>query len=118
MTTYQSATAFDTAEKRAVSRHRVLLGAKLVYGGHAFTPECMIRNLTDRGCSVRIAPGLQLPPVVSLIDMGAGHAYGAHVVWQRNGFAGLAFTSVRDLNTSGAGDPLRRLWVDALPRGR
>ena len=113
-----AAPALDRAEQRSVARNRVLLPAKLVYGNHAFTPECLIRNLTDRGASVRLAPGLQLPPVVSLIDMGAGHAYGAHVVWQRNGFAGLAFTSVRDLNTAGPGDPLRKLWMDALPRGR
>ena len=111
-----AALAQDTVEKRAVSRHRVLLGAKLVWGQNAFTPECVIRNLTPRGCSVRISPELRLPPALALIDMGAGHAYGAHVVWQRSGFAGLAFTSVRDLATSTKGDPLRQLWIDALPR--
>ena len=113
-----AAPVLDQAEKRAVSRNRVLLNAKLVWGQNAFTPECVIRNLTDRGCSVRLPQGLPLPPVVSLIDMGAGHGYSAHVVWQRSGFAGLAFTAVRDLNTAGPGDPLRRLWLDAIPRGR
>jgi hypothetical protein len=106
----------DTAEKRSVSRNRVLLVGKLVYGGTAFTPECAIRNITDRGASVRLSPGLQLPPSVSLIETGSGRAYQADVVWQRSGFAGLAFTSVRDLSTSGPGDPLRRLWIDLLPR--
>ena len=60
-----AALAQDTVEKRAVSRHRVLLGAKLVWGQNAFTPECVIRNLTPRGCSVRISPELRLPPVLS-----------------------------------------------------
>ena len=108
----------DRAEQRSVTRNRVLLVGKLVYGACAFTPECAIRNITDRGASVRLAPGLQLPRVVSLIETASGRAYEAHVVWQRSGFAGLAFTSVRDLSTSGPGDPLRRLWVDGLPRGR
>ena len=108
----------QTADKRSVSRNRVLLVGKLVYGGTAFTLECAIRNITDRGASVRLSPGLQLPRSVSLIETATGRAYQADVVWQRSGFAGLAFTSVRDLSASGPGDPLRRLWIDALPRDK
>ena len=111
-----AAPVLDQAEQRSVARNRVLLVGKLVYGGTAFTPECAIRNITERGASIRLSPGLRLPPVVSLIETATGRAYEGHVVWQRNGFAGLAFTSVRDLSTSGPGDPLRRLWIDTLPR--
>jgi hypothetical protein len=59
-----------------------------------------------------------LPPQVSLIETGSGRAYDARVVWQRSGFVGLAFAGVRDLRLSGPGDPLRRIWLDLLPRGR
>ena len=113
-----AAPVLDQADKRSVSRNRVLLVGKLVYGGTAFTLECAIRNITDRGASVRLSPGLQLPRSVSLIETATGRAYEAQVVWQRSGFAGLAFTSVRDLAASGAGDPLRRLWIDLLPRDK
>src|SRR3712207_5061278 len=113
-----AAPALDHAEQRSVARNRVLLVGKLVYGGTAFTPECAIRNITDRGASVRLSPGVQLPRSVSLIETAAGRAYQADVVWQRSGFGGLAFTSVRDLGAAGPGDPLRRLWIDLLPRDK
>ena len=113
-----AALAQDTVEKRAVSRHRVLLGAKLVWGQNAFTPECVIRNLTPRGAAIRMEPGLALPGHVALIELAIGRAHEARVAWHRNGFVGLEIVSTRDLRSAGSNDPLRQLWIDRLPRVR
>ena len=114
-----AAPLLEQPEKRSAPPNRVLLVGKLVYGQNAFTPECAIRNITEHGAAVRLgAPDLMLPPQVSLIETGSGRAYDCKVVWQRSGFAGLAFTGMRDLRASGPGDPLRRIWLDLLPRGR
>jgi hypothetical protein len=108
----------EVVEKRALPRQRVLLRAILAFGGHAFTPEAVIRNMTSGGAAVRLEPGLALPSRLHLIELSSGRAHEARVVWQRNGFVGLELLETRELASAGAGDPLRQLWVDRQPRVR
>jgi len=112
------AAAADIVEKRSRPRDRVLAPALLVYGDYAFTPTGVIRNLTRTGASVRLESELRLPDRLWLIELAEGRAHDARVVWRRSAFVGLAFTASRDLRSTGAGDPLRQLWIDRLPRVR
>ena len=104
------------AEKRSEPRNRVVQPAILVYGDYAFTPNCVIRNLTSRGGAVRLESELRLPETLVLIELASGRAHSARVVWARSGFVGLEFTASRDLRSAGSHDPLRQLWIDRLPR--
>jgi hypothetical protein len=108
----------ETAEQRSEPRNRVLLGGFLVFGDYAFTPNCVIRNLTGRGAAVRLEGELRLPDTVTIVELTTGRAHSARVVWARNGFVGLAFTASRDLRSAGSHDPLRQLWIDRIPRTR
>lgn len=50
-------------EHRALSRNRVLLAARFVYGDkRQFTPECTIRDIAAAGAAVRFDSDLPLPP--------------------------------------------------------
>ena len=104
------------AEKRSEPRNRVVQAGILVYGDYAFTPNCVIRNLTSCGAAVRLESELRLPDTISIIELASGRAHSARVVWSRSGFVGLAFTASRDLRSAGSHDPLRQLWIDRLPR--
>jgi hypothetical protein len=108
----------EFVEQRAQPRRRVIAPAILAFGGNAFTPDCVIRNLTPRGAAVRMEPGLALPGHVALIELAIGRAHEARVAWHRNGFVGLEIVSTRDLRSAGSNDPLRQLWIDRLPRVR
>jgi hypothetical protein len=113
-----AATVQDVAEKRAEPRNRVLLSAILAYDGYAFTPNCVIRNLTSKGAAIRLESPLRLPETVTLIELTTGRAHTARVVWKRSGFAGLELTATRDLRQAGSNDAQRQLWIDRLPRAR
>ena len=95
------------AEKRSEPRSRVVQQGVLVWGDYAFTPSCVIRNLTARGAAVRMESELRLPETVTLIEIGAGKAHSARVVWARSGFVGLELVATRDLRMAGSHDPLR-----------
>ena len=104
------------AEKRSEPRNRVVQQGVLVYGDYAFTPTCVIRNLTGNGAAVRLESELRLPERLTLIELGSGKAHSARVVWARSGFVGLELAATRDLRMAGSHDPLRQLWIDRLPR--
>lgn len=98
-------------EKRALKRNRVLLAANFVFGDQRqFTPECTIRNLTDRGAAVRFDSQLPLPPVLELVETRSGRAHRAQIIWRRNGWIGLELSETRDLRAPSS-DPVRRLWA-------
>ena len=105
------------ADKRSEPRCRVVLNALLAWGpDHAFTPDCIIRNLTAHGAAIRIAESERLPADLVLIELKAARAHAARVVWRRGGFAGLQFKGSRDLREARPADPHRILWLDRQAR--
>ncbi len=102
------------AEQRRAERHRALLGAKLVYGDGAFTVDCVVRDLSATGARIKVPEGQAVPEKVFLVELRAGIAYAARVVWKRHPLIGLAFTAQRDLRQ--ADTPLllfmKRLWIE------
>jgi hypothetical protein len=114
---HTSPAAVAADEKRSEPRGRVVLNALLAWGSdHAFTPECVIRNLTSGGAAVRFSDPLRLPAELTLIELKAARAHTVRVVWRRAGFVGLAITATRDLTAARPGDPHRQLWLDRQPR--
>jgi hypothetical protein len=103
-----------STDGRRAERHRTLLGAKLVYGDGAFTLDCVLRDLSATGARVKVPDGLAVPDTVFLVEMRAGVAYAARVVWKRHPLIGLAFIEQRDLRQ--ADTPLllfmKRLWTE------
>lgn len=110
--------AVDVACRRERPRQRVLLAGKIVQG-NGLSPDCTIRNLTDAGAQIRVAPGQAIPDAFHLIEIRSGMAYRAEVAWRTPSTAGLKFSDRIDLSQAGGAAPvhLRTLWLGCAQRG-
>jgi len=84
-------------EARRTPRKRVILGAKVVYNEGAYTLDCRIRDLSDGGARIVLAPGQIIPTRVILIDTRNSIAYEAEVIWLKAPEFGLKFLSRNSL---------------------
>ena len=98
--------------------NRVLMEGKLTYALGARSIDCTIRDLSDTGARVRLAGAEPMPEQVVLIQMRSGVAFDATVAWSRDRDLGLTFTGSHRLDEDcpPAMAPLRRLWLEHLPR--
>lgn len=113
----QAANDNRAQDRRAIARHRVLMGGKVAWMDNFLSGDCTIRDLSDVGARVELATEV-LPRDPVLIVVRSGLAHEARTVWARGRVAGLEFVRTYDLD---AAIPdrlarLRRLWIDNLPR--
>jgi hypothetical protein len=85
------------AELRRTARKRVILGAKIVYNEGSYTHDCRIRDLSEGGARIVLAPGLVIPTRVVLIDTRNAIAYESEVAWLKAPEFGLRFLSTHSL---------------------
>jgi hypothetical protein len=90
-------------DRRRWPRKRVVLRGKVVYNEGAYTADCLIRNLSDRGAYITVDRGVSIPTHVYLIDIRAGLAHAAEVASIRTNAFGLHF--LRTLDLSSLSDP-------------
>ena len=76
---------------------------------------CLIVDLSDAGMKLRLDRGGALPREVVVVDVAAGVAYPATVVWQRGQEAGLRQTGVKSLRGLAPARlmPARDAWLRA-----
>lgn len=91
---------------------------KLAYGAGAFSIDCVISDLSEKGARVQVQQGATIPEDVYLVHLRARTAYESKVVWRRDNYAGLEFAASHDLETATAPElKLMRLYcVDHAPR--
>lgn len=82
--------------RRAV-RKRVILGAKVVYNEGAYSVDCRIRDLSDGGARIILAPGLVIPTRLILIDTRNSIAYESEVAWLKAPEFGLKFLATHPM---------------------
>jgi len=76
---------------------------------------CLIVDLSDAGMKLRLDRGGALPHEVVVVDVAAGVAYPATVVWQRGQEAGLRQTGAKSLRGLAPARliPARDAWLRA-----
>ena len=84
-------------EARKTPRKRVILGGKVIYNEGQFTTDCRIRDLSDGGARVVLAPGIVIPTRVVLVDTRNGIAYEAEVAWMKAPEFGLRFLTTQPI---------------------
>ena len=94
----------------------MLFAGKIILD-NGLTMDCMIRNLSDGGAQIRVAPEVAVPNQFHLIEIRSGTAYRAQVAWRAPASAGLKFIERHDLNGAGAPIGLRQLWLGCATRG-
>ncbi len=91
------AVVYGGVERRAAFRGRTLLSGKLIIGDSTISPDCLIRNLTDRGAHIRVSPAIKLPRTFGLLLIKEGMLFDATMVWRLDDKLGLTFSGRHDL---------------------
>ena len=78
-------------EARKSPRKRVILGAKVLYNDGAYALDCRIRDVSEGGARIVLAPGLVIPTRVVLVDPRNALAYECEVAWLKAPEFGLKF---------------------------
>jgi hypothetical protein len=99
-------------------RRLALLSGKLVYGEHQLTLDCTIRDCSERGARVRLFAAEPLPGRLWFLNLSAGVAYDAQIVWRRFPDIGLVFLEKVDFGQTDTPEArvLHRLMAEAAPR--
>ena len=86
---------------------------KVIYGGVAesdgATRDCVVRNISETGASVEFKNIIKLPrEQMSLTIARKGRSFLARVIWWRDNFVGVAFSSEAEMPVSDLEERLRK----------
>lgn len=113
VTEAKPAAAPPSGNRRQSQRHRVLLGGLIVTRNGTQSWDCNVRDLSETGAKIRIAPGQVIPEHCYFIQLKDGIAYEANVQWLHVPEVGLKFLNAHQLRDTS--DPkyehLRQLWM-------
>jgi hypothetical protein len=77
------------AEKRNITRHRVLKAGTIEFGGGAI--DCMVRNMSNTGAALDVSSPIGIPEHFTLVFPADGLHMPCHVVWRKEKRIGVAF---------------------------
>jgi PilZ domain len=77
------------AEKRNITRHRVLKAGTIEFGGGAI--DCMVRNMSNTGAALDVTSPIGIPEYFTLVFPADGLHMPCHVVWRKEKRIGVAF---------------------------
>ena len=81
-------------ERRQNPRDKVIYGAVAEVGERGSSRECVVRNISEKGASVEFSSIVNLPKEqISLTIARKGRSFLAKIIWWRDNFVGLAFSS-------------------------
>jgi len=78
-------------EHRGTQRKRVLKGAVMAFNGRSSTMSCTVRDLSDTGARLRVAPGQAIPSRFDLIVESEGIDVPCTVAWRKGEEIGVSF---------------------------
>jgi hypothetical protein len=109
-----------SVEQRGVTRRRALLSGKFVFDQPRHSVDCVIRDLSEVGARIVFAPRVVPRGRGWLIDLRAGFAHDAVVIWRASGLLGVKFVETIDVTTSAPGplSHLHRLWAESAEHRR
>ena len=81
-------------DRRQNTRDKVLYGGVAKSGENDTAKDCVVRNISEKGASIEFSDAVRLPKEqMSLTIARKGRSFLAKVVWWRDNFVGLAFSS-------------------------
>ena len=81
-------------DRRQSARDKVIYGGVAKVDDNGPTRECVVRNISDNGASLEFSNVVNLPKErMSLRVARKGRSFLAKVVWWRDNFVGVAFSS-------------------------
>ncbi len=81
-------------DRRQNPRDKVIYGAVAEIGERGATRDCVVRNISEKGASVEFSNVVNLPREQMLLTVARkGRSFLAKIIWWRDNFVGLAFSS-------------------------
>ena len=96
-------------DRRQSARDKVMFGGVAEIGERGATRECVVRNISETGASIEFSNVIRLPKKqMSLTIAKKGRSFLARIIWWRDNFVGVAFSSERELPVSDLEARLRK----------
>jgi PilZ domain len=81
-------------DRRESVRDKVVYGGVAEIGENGATRECVVRNISEKGANIEFSNVIRLPKrQMSLTIARKGRSFLAKVIWWRDNFVGVAFSS-------------------------
>jgi hypothetical protein len=98
-------------DRRQNAREKVIYGGVAEVGERGATKDCVVRNISDTGARIEFDNVVKLPKEqMSLTIARKGRSFLAKIIWWRDNFVGVAFSSEQpyDLPISDLEERLRK----------
>jgi hypothetical protein len=81
-------------DRRESARDKVIYGGVAEIGERGATRDCVVRNISEKGANLEFSNVIKLPKEkISLTIARKGRSFLTRVVWWRDNFVGVAFSS-------------------------
>ena len=98
-------------DRRESPRDKVIYGGVAEIGERGAARDCVVRNISEKGAHLEFSNVIKLPKEqMSLTIARKGRSFLAKVIWWRDNFVGVAFTSEQpyELPVSDIAERLRK----------
>ena len=81
-------------DRRQGARDKVIYGGVVEIGERGATRDCVVRNISEKGAQIEFGNVIKLPQEkISLTIARKGRSFLAKIIWWRDNFVGVAFSS-------------------------
>ena len=96
-------------DRRQNARDKVIYGGVAGIGEDGATRDCVVRNISEGGANVEFKSIVKLPrEQMSLTIARKGRSFLAKIIWWRDNFVGVAFSSETEMPVSDLEERLRK----------
>ena len=81
-------------DRRQSARDRVIYGGVAEVGERGASRDCVVRNISENGAHLEFSNDVRLPKDTILLTIARkGRSFLAKIIWWRDNFVGVAFSS-------------------------
>jgi hypothetical protein len=98
-------------DRRQSARDKVIYGGVAELGERGGSRDCVVRNISEKGARIEFSSIFKLPrEQISLTIARKGRSFLAKIIWWRDNFVGVAFSSEKpyELPVSDLAERLRK----------
>jgi len=96
-------------DRRRSARDKVIYGGVVEIGERQGSRDCVVRNISEKGAHLEFENDIGLPKEsIRLTIARKGRSFLARIIWWRDNFVGVAFTSPYELPGSDLAERLRK----------
>jgi hypothetical protein len=81
-------------DRRQSARNKVIYGGVAEIGERGASRDCVVRNISENGAHLEFSSDIGLPKDTMLLTIARmGRSFLARIIWWRDNFVGVAFSS-------------------------